>query len=236
MAFISAFWASIRDIFSSDAVWVFISSSFISSICCWATYPAAASNYVLQVYTTSTTWNKQTGLKAVKVTVIGGGGNGGNVGVGTAKAPTAASGSGGAGGLAISYVPAASLGASETVTVGNVTQTSSFGSWASATGAANVATSSTTGSTGGTGTGTGTSNLTVQGQNGGSGGVTTSPGGGGMVASAYGVPGFRSGTGAAAGGAARGYGAGGGGTFSSNGVAQNGGAGAPGLVIVEEFY
>jgi len=41
------------------------------------TWSEGGGDYIMRVYTGPATWTKPTGLKAVKVTVVGGGGNGG---------------------------------------------------------------------------------------------------------------------------------------------------------------
>ena len=127
-------------------------------------------NYAMQVYTSSGTWTKPAGLKAIKVTVIGGGGASSNTS-GTAPG-------GGAGGAAISYINSPSIPGPVSVTVGGggITtnpaalsgNTSSFGAFCSATGGSTGRTGSpSSGAAGGTGSG-GTYNIP-----GGSGGITT---------------------------------------------------------------
>lgn len=65
----------------------------------------------------ATAWNKPAGLKGIYVWVTGGGGGGG--GATTAAAGNLSPAAGGAGGsTAFAWIPASSLGASETVTVG----------------------------------------------------------------------------------------------------------------------
>lgn len=158
------------------------------------------------------TWTKPTGLKYVIVEVQAGGGNG-------AADPGGddAGGGGGGGGYSKKLIAAASLGATETVTVGAATANSSFGTHATATaGASGVTTSGGAGGVGSNG------DLNIKGSDGtnydvnytsaaqpGNGGASHL-GGGGKAASAGGV-----------------YGGGGGG---------NSGAGAAGIVIVTEYY
>lgn len=172
------------------------------------------SNYILQVYTSNNTWNKTFGLKAIKVTVVGAGGTGGNGGVQTA-------GGGGGGGAAILYLPAASVPSSVAVTAGS--GTNSFGSLCSATAGATGGGGNGGGGAGGLGSG---GNLNIGGD-GGQGGINAATSQGGKGGSS-----ILGGGGPSSSGVGRSYGGGGGGS-GNNGT---GGAGAPGVVIVEEFY
>jgi len=103
----------------------------------------------IRIYTASDTWNKPANLDFVIVLVVGAGGGGGGGGTETTGVgQVAAAGGGGAGGASIKKVAAASLGSSETVTVGaggtagdgtsaaTGGGTSSFGAHCSATGGA----------------------------------------------------------------------------------------------------
>lgn len=182
----------------------------------------ADADYV--VFTSSGTWTKDSGLVGVLVTVVGGGGAGGS------GSGSYTGGGGGGGGTAIEYIPAASLGATETVTVGAAGGTSSFGAFCSATG----------GGAGGGGQG---GNAGVGGV--GSGGDVNIAGADG-AAPAFADAGHPGGTGGSSthGGGGRGnsagsgeaggnYGGGGGGATRASG---SGGAGAGGLVTVLEIY
>lgn len=126
-------------------------------------------NYAMRVYTGSATWTKPDNLRAIKVTVVGGGGASSN------QASTTVPGAG-AGGTAIAYINAPAIPGPVAITVGeggfttNIAvingNTSSFGALVTATGG--VA-GRTTGA-GGTATG-GTFNV-----NGQPGGVTSAAG------------------------------------------------------------
>ena len=202
-------------------------------------------NYILQNYTSPNTWDataaKAAGLKAIRVTVVGAGGNG-------ATAPTpavnAAMASGGGGGAAIAYLPAASITpGNKTVTAG--AGTNSFGPWGTATPFSPTATVSATagesasgvpGGAGGAGLG---GSINITGGGGGSGNAISGFYSGAGGSSILGGGGRSVGTAPATAGAPGGnYGGGGSGAFKSSapGTAAAGGTGAPGIVIVEEFY
>jgi hypothetical protein len=206
----------------------------------------AGGNYALQNYVAPGTWTKPAGLKAIKVTVVGAGGNGGAAnGVG---APTrfAVGGGGGAGGAAIEYIPAPSIPGPVAVTAGP--GTNSFGAFCSATAGSAGSTASNTvnvgivaaGGAGGAGSG---GNINFPG---GAGGVGTGALNTNMAVSGIGGSSILGGTAlsvatnttpGSAGGAGGNYGGGGGGAAAySPGGNFSGGAGAPGIVIVEEFY
>lgn len=71
----------------------------------------------VDIFTADGTWNKPPGLVAAKVTVVGAGGGGGSAS--TTGAGQGSLGTGGGGGATvIAVIPAADLGATETVTVG----------------------------------------------------------------------------------------------------------------------
>jgi hypothetical protein len=175
----------------------------------------------VQVITASGTWNKPAGLKRIKVTVVGGGA-GGSTNASNSR------GGGGAGGASIKTIEAASLGATESVTVGaggaagSAGGTSSFGAHCSATGGAALGTTLSNGGLPGVGSG-GDLNLS------GGGGDLSSTGG----HCAQGGSSYFGGGGAGLvnpasyiGDAGRAAGSGGGG----------GAAGWTGVVIVEEFF
>jgi len=186
----------------------------------WA---AGSSNYVLNSYVAPATWTKPAGLKSIKVTVVGAGGNGG------AGTPGQSASGGGGGGTSIHYLSAPAIPGPVAVTAGG--GTNSFGAFASATAGANGTTNvNTVGGLGGLGS---SGTLNTRGQPGqlapsngglaGMGGASTLGGGGRGTNSV-------SGTAATAGGN---YGGGGGGGASTS---ITPGAGAPGVVIIEEFY
>lgn len=191
---------------------------------------------VRNVYTSGATWTKPSGLLYVEVEGLGGGGGGGNV-----NTTGRAGGGGGAGGYARKLIAAASLGATETVTIGSggasasAGGNTSFGSHITcnggSAGSANTA-SLAAGGAGGTATG---GDVNVTGQSGFVGTNVSSITVGGMGASSQlGVGGAQKIT-DAAGNAASGYGAGGGGTFTNAPNSNAGGAGSDGIVIVTEY-
>lgn len=185
---------------------------------------AAASAPTVQSFTSSGTWNKPAGLKKIKVTVTGSGGGGG----GGTSGGNPSGGAGAAGGTAIKWIDAASLGATETVTInaagtggsagnnGTAGGTASFGAHCSANGGA-LGNTNGQPSSGGTASG---GDINITGGEGGAGirsGAATEYGG-------RGGPSFWGGAGA------RGAGGSGG---TGNGAGSNGTAG---IVVVEEFY
>jgi hypothetical protein len=226
---------------------------------------SAGGNYVQQVYTSPATWTKPTGLKAVRISMIGAGGGGGGV---TATGPVSnkVGGSGGSGiDLSLGYLAAPSIPGPVSVTVGaggtggstsgnsgNSGGTTSFGPFMSMTGGG-----------GGTGVGGGPSPGGF-GASGATGGYATGPaltltsrgkvanGERGSPASTlaastgvtYGLSGQRRNSGDEPSIDPIGFGGGGysgrsaGGEAAVPGIpdAQAGGNGAAGLIIIEEFY
>jgi len=208
----------------------------------------------LVVFTASGTWTKDPGLKAVIAEVIGAGGGASTRGA-VGKTTIAGAGGGG-GGYARKRIAEASLGATETVTIGtggtasktgttntdgSSGGTSSFGSHCSATGGtggqkydgAAPATTSSVGGTGGTGS---NGDVNVQGAKAPD-VLTTLAGDGGLAALGFGAGGAgakTTGTAITNGSNGNLYGGGGGGGFASG--TNNAGSGADGLVLVWEFY
>mgnify|MGYP003109449682 CR=1 FL=1 len=195
-------------------------------------------NYIRRIYTSPATWSKPADVQAVKVTVIGGGGNGGRAGC----IPNGfQGGTGAAGGYSDEYLSSPSIPGPVSVSVGPA-QTSSFGAFLSATAGAN----------GGCG-----DNPSQ---------ATTGPGGSGsggdinLGTFCHFDPVFKSPSSNNLGGVYEWYtvynfgysprfapqktgcpgcGFGGGGAGGKGDISQNpapGGNGAPGVVIVEEFY
>lgn len=207
----------------------------------------------VEVFTSSGTYTKPSGLVAVKVTVVAGGGGGAFL---NNTSLNCGGGGGGGGGTSIRIIPAATLGATETVTVGaggtpNATGgTSSFGTLSTATGGATgesstTLTSSTGGNDGGLGGVGSNGDLNLHGEVGGMGylfstaGASCNVGGNGgnstMGGGALGDFGL-GGTGAN-GRDAVGYGGGGGGKRSRNlSTSFSGGSGFAGVVVVEEMF
>jgi len=220
----------------------------------------ALTSMSVQVFTSSGTWTKPSGLRYAFVLVVGGGGGGGGV---TGNSTDAiGGGGGGGGGSAASYIAAGSLGGTETVTVGaggtggasgsssgTGGGTSSFGSHLTATGGS-VGTSRTAsasypaadpGSPGSGASGNIFNSVASPATSwfyplsdpiSGNGGGSI-VGGGGRGRTAPSSPGY------AAGIAASSYGGGGGGAVvkaAGGSSSAAGGNGKSGLVVVFEFY
>lgn len=205
----------------------------------------------------SFTYTLPTGVKFIKITVVGAGGGGG--GAATAAASSGAAGGGGGGGAGIKWI--SSPNASYTLSVGAGGAGGPAGNNTGGTGANtwfshNTGSMTALGGTGGSGSaatagfpvfttgiqGGGSStngDINLQGFPG-SQGIALSlgqvlAGSGGGSALGTGAGGI-AGQGTQAGGAGAGFGGGGsGGAQTNNGTAQAGGAGAGGLVIVEEW-
>lgn len=205
---------------------------------------------VVNVYDSSTTWSKPSGLKYVMVEVVGGGGGSG--GLDSDATSETYSGGGGGGGYSKKLIAEADLAATVAVTVGaggtagqggssptdgGTGGTSSFGTHLQATGGAGslkASDNATAGAAGGIG----------------SSGDINSAGGGGGTAFEDGTEGFTGigGSSVLGGGglSKRGvesngtdggvYGGGAGGAGSESGVGRDGGAGGDGVVIVTEYY
>jgi len=192
----------------------------------------AGGNYVLQNYVAPATWTKPAGLKAVKVTVVGAGGAGGSATVTTTSSGAARAGGGGGGGAVIDYLPAPSIPGPVAVTAGP--GTNSFGAFCSATagsaGTNAVAPAGPVASAGGSGGLGSGGNLNIRGDAGFPAAASNSPAGNGGSSILGG--------GSNGGGAGGDYGGGGGGAARDfpGPSSTAGGTGAPGIVIVEEFY
>lgn len=178
-------------------------------------------------FTTSGTWTKDAGLKYIEIEVQAKGGNGGSAG--TSSSNSAATGGGG-GGYARKKINASSLGNTETVTIGG--GVASFGTHVScsdgAVGASNLDPASTNvGPVGGSAT---DGDINIPGGRGGSYSGGTSVIGGfaffGTPATPQALDGEKNG---------QGYGAGGGAGHGGTGR-RTGGAGAPAIIIVTEYY
>lgn len=186
-----------------------------------------------QVFTSSGTFTVPSGITAVKVTVVGGGGGGG---ASSGGCSSGAGGGGGGAGTSIRYVTGLTPGGTVSVTVGaagtagagagGAGGASSFGAFATGNGGSGGGTgfAGGTGAAGANGTAT-TGDINLTGYR-----TSSNSRGGGQ---AYFLSQAFDGTSAVqAGTAGGGYGAGGSGSSSNVGTI-NGGAGAPGIVVVE---
>jgi hypothetical protein len=203
----------------------------------FATPAAGGGLQSMQVFTSSGTWTKPSGITKVRVTVIGGGGGGSRHGSGN-------NGGGGAGAavklIDVSAVSTVSVtvgaggsgGTSASPNGGNG-GSSSFGAYCSANGGTGGASGSNDFGVGGTATG---GDYNIRGQNG-SGSVSNNsplPTGGTGGSSLLGLAGPMTQPGITGGGAeGTGYGAGGSG--ANENYDTSAGSGSGGIVIVEEF-
>lgn len=199
-----------------------------------------------QIFTSSTTWNRPAGCRAVLVRLVGGGGGGSSVTANTSEVNVGAGAS--AGTYAEKFIT--SPGSSETVTIGaggaaeSNGGASSFGSHVSCpgglgtTGESGSGTSIQRSGSGAARPGVATgADFYVIGQGGGigirlSGTIGISGRGGSSVIGAGGSEVVEN----TAGIGGEGYGAGGSGGASNSTTPRAGGAGYAGLIIVEEFY
>jgi hypothetical protein len=197
--------------------------------------PGVGGNYALNSYVAPATWTKPANLKAIKVTVVGAGGAGGSALGNTTPSVTRGGGGGGGGGAAIEYLDAPAIPGPVAVTAG--AGTNSFGPFCSATAGSTGGSGAlpaavfTAGGAGGAGSG---GSVNLDGSGGGnvmSGTSVVSAVGGNSILGGGGLGRISLGAGNAGGN----YGGGGGGALADS-TPRAGGAGAPGIVIVEEFY
>ena len=187
------------------------------------------------------TWSKPAGLTGITVEIQAPGGGACSVSSSSGGQRAGA----GAGGYCKKTIAVGALGATETVTVGaygaggtgaasngNNGGNCSFGAHCSANGGVASVTSSDYGGNGGTATG---GDINIPGQNGCSIFNSPDPGHGGYGGNAMighgGGGGFNT-----DGQAGQGYGGGGGGPSDTNSASRAGGNGAPGIIIVTEYY
>jgi hypothetical protein len=177
---------------------------------------------ITRVYTSSATWTKPVGLKYVVVRLVGGGGSGANA----VNSVFGGSGGGG-GGYSEKFISNTGLSSTVVVTVGQLNGVSSFGSYCQATGGSNGGQGN--GGLGGIGSG---GDINSQGEDGESNGEDHAGSGGSSVYGGGGRGGSRAQYGSINGNPGHNYG-GGGGAGCDGGL---GASGAPGVVIVTEYY
>jgi hypothetical protein len=213
-----------------------------------------------KVFTSDTTWSRETGTVRVLVEVLGAGGGGGGAAASNSNDRTAVGGGGGAGGYAIKEIDVSSINSASITVGGSGSGAAAGGNTGSAGGNSQWSdgTNTVTGN-GGSGGDTGGPSDKIQlvgnSASGGtasggdvnvpgegsvenpsfSGGISgTGPGGNSVYGS---TPRQKATTGSRDGDNAKGFGSGGSGGVSTNnaGSAAAGGDGAPGIVIVREF-
>lgn len=210
------------------------------------------SQVVTQVFTSSGTYTPTSGMKYCVVEVVGGGGGGG----GTQSASGGGGGGGGSGGYSRETIDAATIGASQSVTIGAAGSAGTSGGGSAGTGGTTSLGSllQATGGTGGAGWVSGSAptfrlggnagvgsggSVNLAGEEGGTSLITGTAGTGvaGRGASSHLGGGKREIIGTASAGQAGGAntGAGGSGANCGAGTASAGGAGAAGIVIITEY-
>lgn len=210
----------------------------------------------VRTYTANDTWTKPTGVDFIIVEALGGGGGGGGADVDAGPGSGCGAG-GGAGGYAREKIAAASLGATETVTIGALGAAGAAGNNAGSNGGnttfgAHVTANGGTGGgsmpaagsvqrvAGGAGGTASGGDINITGQNGGDclrNANTFQLGGRGADSIIYGTGGAEIwGVSSLTGRAGTGYGSGGGGAAADDGgVDSAGGAGTVGIVVVYEY-
>ena len=188
----------------------------------------------VRTYTADATWTKPTGLQYITVEMVGGGGNGASV------TATRAGGGGGSGSYSYKVLLASELDATETVTVGAVSGTSSFtnnGTTVQTTGGASVSANTETGGIGGSATG---GDINIDGQLGGNGLSLNRLLSGSGASNKFGIGGPSPVPVGDTGGSVNGingvgYGAGGSGAARGDSGTGTGGSGSIGVIIVTEY-
>lgn len=193
-----------------------------------------------QIFTSSGTWNRPSGVTKIVIEVVSGGGGGGS-----ATTDNTIGAGGGGGGYGKKFIDVSAIssvtvtigaaGASGTGSDGGAGGTSSFGAHVSVTGGGGgVLNGITNIATGGASTGGDINNEGQRSPRGGSSTYAVTGIAGDGASGIYGAGGRR-GVAGGGGAAGNGYGAGGGGGYRDTSTTRNGGAGSAGIVIVYEY-
>jgi hypothetical protein len=207
----------------------------------WVAATAGVTVLRTQFFTASGTYTPNANMMYVRAEVQAAGGAGGG-----ANVANGCGGGGGSGSYSRSVISLATIGASQTVTIGaagtggsnaagSAGGSSSLGALVTTNGGAGGNRAATSAGAGGAGGAVGTGQITIAGSGGGNGATSAGSIGGGGGSSPLGGAGNGSSSSGSTPSTPGGYGGGGAGAWASSAAAVTGGNGAGGAVIAEEF-